>query len=68
MKFAFIVTGSIFHIEFPAMFDGMFISGFHILLRFAGGQLEFVKKAFGRSSKLSSSGLAISMTNPIVQN
>ena len=34
-------------------------SGFPFPLRFAGGRLEFVPQAFG---------LAISMTNPIVQN
>jgi hypothetical protein len=34
----------------------------------ARGWLEFVTQAFGGSPKLSSSGLAISMTNPIVQN
>ena len=55
-------------IEFLEMFDGMGIFWFHILLRLAGGRLEFVKQAFGVFSKLSSSGLAISMTNPIVQN
>ena len=43
-------------------------SGFSFLLRFAGGRLEFVTQAFGGSQKLSSSGLAISMTNLIVQN
>ena len=43
-------------------------SEFHFPLRFAKGRLEFVTQAFGGSPKLSSSGLAISMTNLIVQN
>ena len=43
-------------------------SGFSFPLRFAGGRLEFVTQAFRGSPKLSSSGLAISMTNQIVQN
>ena len=34
-------------------------SRFSFPLRFDGGQLEFVKQAFGESPKLSSSGLAI---------
>ena len=38
-------------------------SGFSFPLRFAGGQLEFVMQVFGDSPKLSSSGLAITMTN-----
>ena len=33
-----------------------------------GGRLEFVMQAFGGFPKLSSCGLAISVTNPIVQN
>ena len=33
-----------------------------------GGRLEFVARILGGSPKLSSSGLAISMTNLIVQN
>jgi hypothetical protein len=32
-------------------------------MRFAGERLEFVTQVFGDSSKLSSSGLAITMTN-----
>ena len=43
-------------------------SGFPFPLRFAGGRLELVTQAFGGSPKLSSRGLSISMTNPIVQN
>ena len=38
-------------------------SGFPFPLRFAGGRLEFVMQVFGDSPKLSSSGLAITMTN-----
>ena len=43
-------------------------SGFHFPLRSVGGPLEFVTRLLGDSLKLSSSGLAISMTNLIVQN
>ena len=43
-------------------------SGFPFPLRFAGGRFEFVTQAFGDSLKLTSSGLAVSMTNPVVQN
>jgi hypothetical protein len=39
-----------------------------IPLRSIGGQLEFVARILGGSLKLSSSGLAISMTDLIVQN
>ena len=42
--------------------------GFLFLRGFAGGWLEFVTQAFGGSLKLSSSGLAIPMTNPVVQS
>ena len=43
-------------------------SGFPFALRFAGGRFEFFTQAFGDSPKISSSGLAVSMTNPVVQN
>ena len=43
-------------------------SGFPFPLRSVGGRLEFVTQILGGSPKLSSSGLAISMTNLIVQN
>ena len=43
-------------------------SGFPFPLRSVGGQLEFVTWILGGSPKLSSSGLAIFMTNLIVQN
>jgi hypothetical protein len=43
-------------------------SGFPFPLRIVGGQLEFVARILGGYPKLSSSGLAISMTNLIVQN
>ena len=39
------------------------ICGFPFPLGFAGGRLEFVMQVFGDSPKLSSSGLAITMTN-----
>jgi hypothetical protein len=38
-------------------------SGFLFLMRFAGGRLEFGTQVFGDSPKLSSSGLANTMTN-----
>ena len=43
-------------------------SGFPFSLRSVGGRLEFVTWILGGSLKLSSSGLAISMTNLLVQN
>ena len=43
-------------------------SGFPFPLRSVGGRLEFVTQLLGGSLKLSSSGLAISITNLIVRN